>query len=134
MDQYGFALAGGLIIGLSATLLMLFNGRIAGISGIFWRSIVKLGDGSVLFILGLPLGAWIFHALFNQPEPDPRGSFTLAVIGGAIVGIGVKLGSGCTSGHGVCGIGRLSKRSILATLTFMGMGVLTVYLIRHVIS
>lgn len=134
INQYGYALLGGLIIGLSASLLLLFNGRIAGISGIFWRSIVKIGDGSFLFVLGLPLGAWIFHAVSQQPFPAARGSFGLALIGGLLVGIGVKLGSGCTSGHGVCGIGRLSKRSILATFTFMGAGILTVYLIREVIA
>lgn len=134
IDQYGYALLGGLIIGLSASLLLLFNGRVAGISGIFWRSIVKIGDGSFLFILGLPLGAWLFHAIAHQPYPAARGSFGLAVIGGLLVGIGVKLGSGCTSGHGVCGIGRLSKRSILATITFMGMGIFTVFLIKEVIA
>lgn len=133
-DQYGFAMAGGLLIGLSATLMLLFNGKIAGVSGIFWRSITKLGDGSILFILGLPLGAWLFHSLSGQAAPAPHSSFVLAVIGGVLVGIGVKLGSGCTSGHGVCGIGRLSRRSILATLTFMGMGIFTVLVMRQLLS
>ncbi len=133
-EQYSYALLGGLIIGLSASLLLLFNGRIAGVSGIFWRSITKFGDGSFLFILGLPLGAWLFHTIFQQPIPVPHGSFVLAGIGGLVVGMGVKLGSGCTSGHGVCGIARLSKRSILATITFMGMGILTVFVIRQVIA
>jgi len=134
LDQYGYALLGGLIIGLSASLLLLFNGRIAGVSGIFWRSITKFADGSFLFILGLPLGAWLFHTISQQPFPVPHGSFVLASIGGLLVGIGVKLGSGCTSGHGVCGLAWLSTRSVLATLTFMGMGILTVYLIRQVIA
>lgn len=130
-DHYGYALIGGLTIGLSASLLLLFNGHFAGISRIFWRSFTKFGDGSFLFVLGLPFGAWLFHTLFQQPFPAPRGSFVLASIGGLLVGIGVKLCSGCTSGHGVCGIARLSKRSILTTLTFMGTGILTVYLIRQ---
>lgn len=129
-EQYGLALAGGLLIGLTATLLLLFNGRIAGVSGILWRSITQYGDGSFLFILGLPLGAWLFHMFSGQAIPAPHSSFALAVIGGILVGVGTRLGSGCTSGHGVCGIARLSKRSILATLTFMGMGIVTVLLLR----
>lgn len=132
-EQYGFALAGGLLIGLSATLMLLFNGKIAGVSGIFWRSITKNSDGSFLFIVGLPIGAWLFHTLSGQAAPAPHSSFVLAVIGGILVGIGVKLGSGCTSGHGVCGIGRLSKRSILTTMTFMGMGIITVFMMRQLL-
>ena len=133
LDQYAFALLGGLLIGLSASLMLLFNGRIAGVSGILWRSITKYGDGSFLFILGLPIGAWLFHTLSGQAAPLAQGSFALAIIGGILVGIGVKLGSGCTSGHGVCGISRLSKRSILATLTFMSMGIVTVLVMRHLL-
>ena len=133
-DQYGMALTGGLLIGLSATLMLLFNGRIAGVSGIFWRAFTKHGNGSLLFIAGLPLGAWLFHLLSAQAAPAPHQSFVLAVIGGILVGIGVKLGSGCTSGHGVCGICRLSKRSIVATIVFMGMGIITVFVMRQLLS
>jgi uncharacterized membrane protein YedE/YeeE len=133
-EQYGPAIFGGLLIGLSASLMLLFNGRIAGVSGIFWRSITKRTDGSFLFILGLPIGAWLFHTLSGQTIPAPNGSFLMAALGGVLVGIGVKIGSGCTSGHGVCGISRLSKRSIVATGTFMATGILTVFVMRHLLT
>ena len=133
-EQYGLALAGGLLIGLTTTLLLLFNGRIAGVIGVFWRSISRFGDGNFLFILGLPLGAWLFHTLSGQAIPANHSSIVLAVIGGILVGIGTKLGNGCTSGHGVCGIARLSKRSVIATITFMVMGIVTVFLIRFLLT
>ncbi|NOT84478.1 MAG: YeeE/YedE family protein [Methylococcaceae bacterium] len=132
------ALAGGVLIGLAATLLLLFNGRIAGISGmmsglinatraeLFWRC---------AFLIGIVIGAF----LFNQIKPDfyhPREHFPLwlLAIGGFLVGFGTRMGNGCTSGHAVCGIARFSVRSIVATLTFMGNGFLTVYIIRHVLG
>ena len=134
LEQYSSAIVGGLLIGLSASLMLLFNGKIAGVSGIFWRSITKHNDGSFLFILGLPIGAWLFHTLSGQAVPAPDGSFVMAALGGILVGIGVKVGSGCTSGHGVCGISRLSKRSIVATGVFMATGILTVFVMRQLLS
>jgi uncharacterized membrane protein YedE/YeeE len=132
------ALLGGALIGLSVTLLLLFNGRIAGISGILNGVFILPRDEKtwrILFLLGLILGA----ALFNQLMPNffsPRQNypFWLLVSGGLLVGFGTRMGSGCTSGHGICGIARLSIRSILATLTFMASGIFTVFIIRHVLE
>ena len=132
------ALLGGALIGISVTLLLLFNGRIAGISGILNGVFILPRDEKtwrILFLLGLILGA----ALFNQLMPNffsPRQNypFWLLVSGGLLVGFGTRMGSGCTSGHGICGIARLSIRSILATLTFMASGIFTVFIIRHVLE
>lgn len=129
------ALGGGALIGISVTLLLLFNGRIAGISGIMngvffapkndrlWR---------LIFLLGLVLGAVIFQLV----RPDfniPRQHYPLFLLGagGILIGIGTRMSGGCTSGHGICGIANLSIRSLIATLTFMVAGMITVYIIRH---
>lgn len=128
MNIFFYPLVGGLCIGISAALFLWLNGKIIGISGIYWGLINKF-DGALwrwLFLAGLPIGALIAHTLFNKPVPSVNDSWWLASIGGLLVGIGVKIGSGCTSGHGVCGIGRLSIRSLVATLTFMAVAVLTV--------
>jgi uncharacterized membrane protein YedE/YeeE len=127
-------LAGGLLIGASATALLLFLGRIAGISGIIWAAVSGRADNTWrwLFIAGLLLGPLLYHGLADMPYPEPSQlRWWQALAGGLLVGIGVQLGSGCTSGHGVCGIGRLSPRSLVATLTFMGTGIATVFVIRH---
>lgn len=129
---------GGLIIGLSAVLLMYLLGRIAGISGIFWRA-VEPGKLSSYFsedrlwcwllVLGLPLGAWLASIFFDiEPSAPASNNPLLIIISGLAVGFGSKLGSGCTSGHGVCGISRFSTRSIIATLIFMGSGIATVFI------
>ena len=130
------ALAGGALIGLSAVLLMALNGRIAGISGIVGGLLGQPNAGDWLaraaFTIGLVI-APLFYALMH-PLPAisfPAQSWAL-VAGGLIVGFGTAMGSGCTSGHGVCGMARLSKRSILATLTFMATGFATVFIVRHV--
>lgn len=132
------ALSGGILIGLAATLLLLFNGRIAGISGImgglinapkaelYWR---------IAFLLGIVIGAFLLH----QIRPDfyqPRENFPawFLALGGFLVGFGTRMGNGCTSGHAVCGIARFSVRSIAATITFMVSGFLTVYIVRHVLG
>lgn len=135
ISEFAYPIVGGVLIGMSAVLLMLFSGRIAGISGIFWRAISEPLQAlwAVVFILGLPLGAWLFHAFSAVPVPEPNPSIGLSVVGGLLVGIGVKLGSGCTSGHGVCGIGRLSRRSFVATAIFMVTGMVTVFIMRHVL-
>lgn len=131
------ALSGGALIGLSVTLLLLFNGRMAGISGIM-KGVFNAPESERVwrftFLCGLVIGAVIFQSI----SPDfvvPRQGYSLwlVVLGGFLVGIGTRLGNGCTSGHGICGIASLSKRSILATLTFMGFGMVTVYTIRHLL-
>lgn len=127
---------GGVIIGLAATMMLLFNGRVTGISGIVGGILnIKSSDKSwrVLFITGLILGG--FFLKFLQPE-----AFTLIssatpidyIIAGFLVGFGTLLGNGCTSGHGVCGISRFSTRSIVATLTFIAAGMLSVLIFRFV--
>lgn len=132
------ALVGGLLIGSSALLLMLAIGRIAGISGILGQALSKVGAGDSwrwVFLIGLLLGALIYQAMigFDLPFRDAPATWLL-VIGGFLVGFGTYLGSGCTSGHGVCGIGRFSKRSIIATCIFMFAAIVTVFLVRHVFS
>jgi len=130
------ALAGGVLIGASAVLLLWLNGRIAGISNIAgglldWRR----GDvlWRLLFLAGLVAGAGLFYALFGD-APAPRAEFPvwLLGLGGVLVGFGTSLGSGCTSGHGVCGLGRLSARSLVATLVFLVTAIATTFVVRHV--
>ena len=124
-------LAGGVLIGLAAALMLLGAGRIAGVSGIAARA-VGLADSSMprtsawLFILGLPLGALAVMLASGDAQPPAFASPLLLGIAGIIVGAGTRLGSGCTSGHGVCGMSRLSQRSIVATATFMATGFATV--------
>ena len=131
-------IVGGALIGLASAALLLANGRIAGISGILGRSFLpERGDLAwrLAFLAGLPLGA----ALATRVTADAHGfaitsSPGLLVVGGLLVGIGTQLGSGCTSGHGVCGIARGSRRSIVATLVFMSAGAVTVFVMRHVLG
>jgi uncharacterized protein len=138
------ALAGGLLIGLSASLLLWFNGRIAGISGIA-RGLISRDPGEflwrALFLAGLVGGAWLYYwvaarAGYGELVPHVRPGFPhgLLVTGGLAVGFGTALARGCTSGHGVCGVARLSPRSIVATLTFLGAGIATTYVVRHVLG
>lgn|SRR5690606_23540666 len=136
MGDYLSALAGGVLIGLAAILLLAFLGRIAGISGIVWGAVTAPASSAWrwLFLAGLLLGAWFYHAVTGASVPVPSGlPWWQAAIAGVLVGFGVKVGSGCTSGHGVCGIGRLSKRSLVATVTFMVMGIVTVFFLRHLL-
>lgn len=135
MNNPFWPIIGGVLIGLSATLLMWLIGRIAGISGIVWGAIsAPTGDRlwRALFIVGIIAGTLLFHLLSGRPYPLINQNYPLALLAGLIVGVGVKLGSGCTSGHGVCGIGRLSNRSIFATLTFMAVAVLTVLITKSI--
>lgn len=132
------ALAGGALIGISATLLLWFNGRIAGVSGIMngllyapkadrlWR---------LLFLAGLVLGAVLFDWLvpgFNVPRQNYP--LWLLVAGGFLVGFGARMANGCISGHGICGLANLSVRSLMATVTFMAAGMVTVFIVRHVLG
>ena len=131
-----WVIVGGLMIGVSASALLYLNGKIAGISGLLWSSMTAAKSSlwfALPFIIGLPLGAYLFHTLSGQAIPTNGGSWLSAIGGGLLVGFGVKLGSGCTSGHGVCGIGRFSLRSLVATLCFMFSGITTVFILRHVL-
>ncbi len=134
-ELYGNALVGGLLIGLAVAMLLLANGRIAGISGILWGAINNKSDRlwRWAFVLGLPLGALLYHGFSQHPPPAPNTNVLAAVAGGLITGFGTHLGSGCTSGHGVCGISRLSPRSLAATCLFMLTGIATVYIARHLL-
>ncbi len=124
------ALLGGVLIGAGASLLLLWDGRIAGISGIADRAF--RGDFGVAawrlaFLAGLVLPA----AVVGVGHIDFAQDLALTALSGVLVGVGTRLGSGCTSGHGVCGIANLSPRSLVATLTFMGVAMLVVFLVRH---
>jgi uncharacterized protein len=129
-------LMGGLLIGLAVTLMMLLNGRIAGISSIVSGLLTpKSGDTGwrAAFVLGLLLGALAFILAVGGPtQVDVLASPPAILIGGLLVGFGTRMGSGCTSGHGLCGIARFSRRSIVATAVFFGVAMLTVFLARHV--
>lgn len=131
------ALAGGLLIGLAAALFILFNGKIAGISGIL-GGLLRPVKGDLLwrvaFLLGL-MAAPLLYALFSPlPDATIEASNVTLVVAGLLVGLGTRYGAGCTSGHGVCGLSRLSLRSLVATLAFMAAGFLTVYIVRHLIA
>ena len=129
------ALAGGAVIGMAIALLVLLNGRIAGISGIvggLFRMQKGDMDWRVAFIAGLIAAPLVWQLFASLPAVRIDGSYAVMAIAGLVVGIGTRYGSGCTSGHGVCGLSRGSPRSIAATLVFMGMGFVTVYIVRHV--
>lgn len=131
------ALAGGLLIGLAAALFILFNGKIAGISGIL-GGLLRPVKGDVLwriaFLLGLMISPLVFALFRPLPDVTIDASNVTLVIAGLLVGLGTRYGAGCTSGHGVCGLSRLSLRSLVATLSFMAAGFLTVYIVRHLIA
>ena len=130
-------LIGGLLIGLAAALLLLLNGRISGISGIVGGLVITKSSNAgwrVAFVAGLLLGALDYVLTKGGAiTVTMQASLPVLVVAGLLVGFGTRLGSGCTSGHGVCGIARLSKRSIVATSVFFGVAMLTVFLTRHVI-
>ena len=131
------ALGGGLLIGLAAALLVLFNGRIAGISGIV-GGLLRPASGErgwrIAFLLGLVAAPFVYT--LAAPLPAMRidaGTGTL-IVAGLIVGVGTRYGAGCTSGHGVCGLARGSRRSLAATLAFMAAGFATVFIVRHLLA
>ncbi|HMP72927.1 MAG TPA: YeeE/YedE family protein [Kiritimatiellia bacterium] len=133
-DDWVQALIGGVLIGGSAVFLLLMNGRIAGISGITTRALVSGGREiwAVLFLAGLLLGGALYeYVLAAEPTPARGVGPWVMVAGGLLVGIGSRLGHGCTSGHGVCGLGRFSGRSLVAVLVFMGTAFVTVYVMNH---
>lgn len=131
------AAIGGILIGLSAALLWLMNGRVAGISGIL-GGLGQAGGGDrlwrVAFIAGLVAAPLLYATVSALPAATITSSPALLVSGGLLVGFGTRLGGGCTSGHGVCGIARLSKRSLVATAAFMVSAVIVVFVLRHVIG
>ena len=129
-------LSGGLILGLGALWLLYSLGRIAGISGIAWGALAGPDrDWRWLFLAGLLAGGAVTHWLFKMPLPtESTASLGLLISSGLLVGFGTRFGGGCTSGHGVCGMGRRSPRSVIATLIFMMSGMLTVYVVKHVLG
>ena len=133
----GPALAGGVLIGIAAALLLLLNGRIAGISGIL-GGLLKPARGDVgwriAFIAGLVTAPWGYAAVAALALPQIDASYGALVLAGLLVGVGTRYGGGCTSGHGVCGLSRWSARSLAATLAFMGAGFATVFIVRHVLA
>jgi uncharacterized membrane protein YedE/YeeE len=128
-------LIGGLLIGLAAAIMLLGLGRIAGVSGMAARATGIADTGAprnvaIAFVLGLPLGAFLIARVIGEVQVSFPGSIWSLIIGGALVGYGTRLGSGCTSGHGVCGLSRLSPRSMVATGMFMASGFVTVGVLR----
>ncbi|MDP1699135.1 MAG: YeeE/YedE family protein [Xanthomonadaceae bacterium] len=137
-SYYGPALAGGALIGTAASVLFWCNGRIAGVSGIAAGLLGSIGDERrwrALFVLGLIAGTGAYVALSGD-LPIPRADFSPAtlIVAGLLVGYGTALGGGCTSGHGVCGLARGSRRSLLATLVFIAVAMLVTYLTRHLLG
>lgn len=131
------ALAGGVLIGLAAALFVLLNGRIAGISGIVGGLLTpRRGDigWRLAFVIGMLLVPTLWLAVTALPTINIEAGYPLLIVAGLVVGISTRYGAGCTSGHGVCGISRLSPRSIVATLAFMATGFATVFVVRHVIG
>ena len=132
------ALLGGVMIGLAVSALLLLNGRIAGISGILGGSLEASKDDllwRIFFLTGLVLGPWLVTAVRGRfPEIVMQAPLFILVVGGVLVGFGTRLGKGCTSGHGVCGVARASPRSIVATVVFFVVAAITVFITHHVLG
>jgi uncharacterized membrane protein YedE/YeeE len=133
------SLTGGIILGIASALFILINGRILGISGILGGLLPpKVGDTTwrIAFLLGMFAAPTVFHAVVPAEyitAPRIEATEWMIVVAGLLVGIGTRYASGCTSGHGVCGLSRLSPRSLVATASFMSAGFVTVYVVRHLI-
>lgn len=136
MIPYEVSLGGGALIGLSAAVLLVFNGRVAGISGIVGRLVQGAQISSnVAFTVGLVAGPALYLEAFGSwPASTTPSSLFLVIAAGLLVGFGTRMGSGCTSGHGVVGLARLSRRSIIAVVTFLIAGILTVLVMRQLAS
>jgi uncharacterized membrane protein YedE/YeeE len=131
------AVIGGALIGVAAALLFLLNGRIAGVSGILGGLLDGAASGKgerIAFIVGLIAGPLVLAALWERPPVTIEASTLHLAAAGLLVGFGTRLGSGCTSGHGVCGVARLSPRSLIATMLFVLAGMATVYVVRHLVT
>jgi uncharacterized membrane protein YedE/YeeE len=133
------SLVGGILLGLASAAFILVNGRILGISGILGGLLSpRVGDigWRIAFLLGMAASPWVASLVFPEglmEAPRIEAGYAAIAIAGLLVGFGTRYGSGCTSGHGVCGLSRLSPRSLVSTLTFMGLGFATVYVVRHLI-
>ena len=131
------ALAGGILLGLASALFVLLNGRILGISGIVGGLLrPRAGDMGwrLAFLLGMLVAPGLYWLVVGPTQPRIDATWGMVVMAGLLVGVGTRYGSGCTSGHGVCGLSRMSPRSLVATLAFMGAGFVTVFLIRHALA
>ncbi len=131
------ALAGGVLVGAAAAMFVLLNGRIAGISGIVGGLLRPVrGDVAwrLAFVAGLVAAPMAYAAFAQWPRPQIDAGYVALVAAGLLVGVGTRYASGCTSGHGVCGLSRLSPRSLAATAVFLGAGFLTVFLMRHLLG
>lgn len=131
------SLCGGALIGMAVSLFVLANGRIAGISGLLGGVMQSASEGrseKALFLLGLVISPLLWGAFTVLPKIEINAQWPALVIAGLLVGVGTRYGSGCTSGHGVCGVSRLSPRSIVATACFMTTGFATVYVSRHMLG
>jgi len=135
MASWQSGLLGGVMIGIAATLLLLLNGRIAGVSGITFNVLQRSSRAEtawrLAFLAGLMIAGGIAMRVMGPVAISPA-PFAVIVVAGLLVGYGARLGGGCTSGHGVCGIGRMSKRSLVATTAFVAAAMVTVYVLRHV--
>jgi len=135
----GLSLVGGILLGLASAAFILINGRILGISGILGGLLSpRAGDVGwrIAFLLGMAASPWVASLIFPEgliEAPRIEAGYAAIAIAGLLVGFGTRYGSGCTSGHGVCGLSRFSPRSLVSTLTFMGLGFATVYVVRHFI-
>ena len=130
--------AGGILIGVAAAILILFNGRIAGVSGILGQAlnggIVRDNLWRIAFVMGIIAAPALWQIWVGEIEISIETNALWLIIAGLFVGVGTSYGSGCTSGHGICGLSRLSMRSVIATLSFMLTGMVTVYMMRHVLG
>lgn len=140
IDWYNFtpwsALVGGALIGLAASLFAVMNGRVAGISGLL-GSLLERGEGrgeKGLFLLGVLIAPLLWQLFSRLPEIQIDSGWLALTVAGLLVGVGTRYGAGCTSGHGVCGLSRLSPRSLAATLSFMAAGFATVFVLRHLLG
>ena len=134
MHDFLIAFLGGLVLGIAEVGYLYVHGRIAGISGLIGQVLnpkTMFKTPAIWFMAGL-IAVPFIYGVFVQPEIELNASPLMMIIAGLLVGFGTRLGSGCTSGHGICGISRLSKRSIVATMSFMFAGFVTVYMIRHI--
>ncbi|MFM2120474.1 MAG: hypothetical protein RL722_1942 [Pseudomonadota bacterium] len=136
------SLIGGLVIGLATALYLLGNGRVAGIAGILASPLRAVTGGlslrpeanRIAFLIGLLIASLVWRLAAPLPDATPVAGTPMLVVAGLLVGVGVRMGNGCTSGHGVCGLSRFSLRSLVNVMAFMGAGAFTVYLVRHLLG
>ena len=130
------SLVGGVLIGIAVSILLLFNGKVLGVSGILGELLnrpLSKNNWRLFFVIGLLISPFIYNIFYQLPTIEMTSNNLLIIVGGLLVGLGSRLGSGCTSGHGVCGVARLSVRSLIATMTFIFFGFVTVYVIQKLL-